>query len=1335
MAEGGFKPPDTLIFSGSPNLSECWRRWEQRFDLYLKASSKSKEDEKTQVAILLHSLGDEGIEIYNNFIFDDPANKDKIKEVLSKFRDYCNPRKNTVIERYKFWETKQREGETVDHFFTELKTKAKNCEYGDQTNLMIRDRVIFGIWDERLKERMLRESENPTLENVINMCRAAEASKNQLKTLKGEQAEVHVVRKKQQFVPKNAGQVNKRPESHDQAPKYPYRNMKKKQPKTYKCQKCGTTHAQYSCPAFGKKCQKCKKYNHYTERCYYAKRNVGVHEMESLQIDRSSDEDDNLYVGEIKVDAVNKNNNNESWHSLVKIFDKTVKFKLDTGADANVIPANLFYKLPGEMKQTRVKLSSYGDHEIVPLGKTTITCAVNGKTKDLDFYVVNMKSTPLLGLKACQQLELIAKLDSVSENETTGLTKQQLLAENAEVFKGLGKFEKKYNISIDNSIPAVVNPPRRVPLTLMPKLKTKLEKLEKSGVIVKVDGPSEWVNNLVIVEKSNGDLRLCLDPKDLNKAIKREHYNIPTVSEVVANLNGKSIFTIIDEKDGYHQIQLDEESSMLCTFNTPLGRYRYTRLPFGISSASEVFQKRNQQTFGDIEGIQIISDDMIIAGKNEHEHDLTLQKVMKRAKEKNVKFNKEKIQFKVNKVKYMGCEISADGMKPDPDKVKAIQEMPPPEDKKGIERILGTVNYLAPFIPNMSEITAPLRMLLKKDTLFEWTHQQKEAMDKIRSVLINNPVLKFYDVEKDVTIQCDSSQNGIGACLIQEGHPIAYASRALNNAEKHYAQIEKELLSASYAVDRFSQYIYGKAVLIQTDHKPLVAIQNKPLHKAPPRLQRLLLKLQPYNVTLTFLPGKEMLIADTLSRAFLNETEPEDSDLQKEMNVKVHTVIENLPVSEQKLSEYRESTSKDTELQAVIKTINEGWPHHKKNCDEATKKYWNVRNELHYSEGILCVSDRLVVPKDQRKNALEKIHESHLGMDKCKSRARTSLYWPYMNADIEQTCSSCCICNKYKVSNQKEPLIPHEVPKRAWEKVGMDIFEYKAKDYLLVVDYYSKFIEIRHLHGKTAQSIISNVKKIFGVHGIVDEIVSDNMPFNSAQFREFTRKYDIKLSTSSPTYSQSNGLAERSIQTVKNLLKKANDDGKDEFIALLEYRNTPITGSNYSPAQLLMNRMLRDHIPTKAKLLQPQIPVNAKQQLQNKQQQQKRYYDRNAKDLKKLKPNDVIRYRKDEQWKPATIVKRQEAPRSYYIQNDTGVTLRRNRRHLMKTNEQPPPRRDDYDTYEPVNLPQPNNAILEQPGEAAVAPPPMPPRPPTPPRPARVKVAPARYRDPSFVYK
>ena len=234
--------------------------------------------------------------------------------------------------------------------------------------------------------------------------------------------------------------------------------------------------------------------------------------------------------------------------------------------------------------------------------------------------------------------------------------------------------------------------------------------------------------------------------------------------------------------------------------------------------------------------------------------------------------------------------------------------MPPPESKQDLRRLLGMVNYLSHYIPNMSEITAPLRSLLKKDVQWSWHDEHRKSLERIQQVLTSNPVLQFYDINKPVILQVDASQGGLGACLIQEGHPVVYASRSLTVAEQHYAQIEKELLAIVFACQRFNQFIYGKQVTVESDHKPLEAIITKPLSQAPPRIQRLLIRLQKYQPMVKYVPGKFLFIADTLSRAYL-PAKGEQQELHEDIEVMVHSMVTEIPASPEKIEELKKETA------------------------------------------------------------------------------------------------------------------------------------------------------------------------------------------------------------------------------------------------------------------------------------------------------------------------------------------------------------------------------------------------------------------------------------------
>ena len=421
-------------------------------------------------------------------------------------------------------------------------------------------------------------------------------------------------------------------------------------------------------------------------------------------------------------------------------------------------------------------------------------------------------------------------------------------------------------------------------------------------MIKKVDQPTEWVNSVVVVEKSGSKkLRICLDPRPLNEAIQREHYKMPTIEEITTRVAGATVFSKLDANHGYWKVPLDEGSQLLTTFNTEFGRYCYKRMSFGIMSAQEVFQKRISQSFGDLEGVETDVGDILVWGTTAEEHEHRLKKTLQRCQEINLTLNESKCEFGTTEVVYIGHKLTAQGVKPDESKVDAINKMPQPTCKKDAERLLRMVNYFAKFIPQMSMITDPIRKVMKSDVEFKCGKQQEEAFRQIKEILTAAPVLAYYDVKRPVTITCDASKSGLGAVLLQEGKPVAYASRALTDAETRYAQIEKEPLAVVFGFERFNQYTYARHVEVETDHKPLEAITKKPLSMAPPRLQRMLLRLQRYDFTAKYKPGKEMVLADTLSRAFIPEIKLDASHMENEVEYHAHSVLHRMPVSTNKM--------------------------------------------------------------------------------------------------------------------------------------------------------------------------------------------------------------------------------------------------------------------------------------------------------------------------------------------------------------------------------------------------------------------------------------------------
>ena len=452
----------------------------------------------------------------------------------------------------------------------------------------------------------------------------------------------------------------------------------------------------------------------------------------------------------------------------------------------------------------------------------------------------------------------------------------------ADVFKGECKLEEKLHLTLDKTVPPVILPVRKVPLALKEPLKNEIDRLVDQGILNPVDTPTDWVSSMVVVSKSNGKIHLCIDPKPL----RRNHYPLSVIDDLLPELSKAKVFSVVDAKNGFWHIQLDPESSFLTTFSTPWGRYRWTRMPFGISPAPEEFQKRLDTALGVLEGVVPIFDDILIFGvgvtKEEamENHDQHLKSLFERCRNKGIKLNKEKSKFSLSEVSFMGHIISNEGLKPYPAKIQGISEMPTPKSKQDVKKLLGMVNYLQKFAPNLSEVTAPMRDLLKEENVVLWDEQlHGRSLEQVKKLISEAPVLKYFDPkeETDLELQCDASEKGLGACLMQGGQPIGYASRAMTPTEINYAHIEKELLSIVFGVERCVQYEQGRLVKVETDHKPLESIFKKSLISAPKRLQRMMLRLQKYDLEVNYKEGSQMYLADTLSRAFLESLDHKDT--------------------------------------------------------------------------------------------------------------------------------------------------------------------------------------------------------------------------------------------------------------------------------------------------------------------------------------------------------------------------------------------------------------------------------------------------------------------------
>ena len=890
-----------------------------------------------------------------------------------------------------------------------------------------------------------------------------------------------------------------------------------------------------------------------------------------------------------------------------------IRFQIDNGADCNVLPLHVYRSATGDHELQKVKPSTttlwaFGQKRVPSAGVVVLQMQRHGKMFDISCeLVVGKQYHSVLGSNSCRVLGVLDVKDNdklnppqadivslISSCQHPNL-KDPILAKHSRVFRDeVGCLRGEYTIRVDESVMPVHHAPRNVSVALRQPLQRELEKLVSQGIIAPVVEPTPWVSSLVVVGKPDGTLRICLDPKDLNKAIMRENYPLPTVEEVATRLSGAKVFSIFDVKQGFWHVELDLVSSLLTTFNTPFGRFRWCRMPFGISSASEVFQRRMHQLIEGLAGVEVVADDFLVFGSGEtleqatQDHDLNLQDFLSRCADSNVVLAAHKIRLRQREVPFIGHVATADGLKPDPGKVAAILDMTAPADASSMRRFLGMVQYLSKFMAQLAKKTAPLRQLLKTGVPFVWTAAQQQAFEEIKQDASNLPILRYYSLSDEVTIQSDASQTGLGAALLQNGQPVAYASRTLTDAETRYAQIEKECLSIVFACERFDQYIFGRSlVAVQTDHQPLESIFKKNLAAAPARLQRMLLRLQRYNLSVSYICGSHMFLADALSRAPLRQGVISSSFISS-----LETTVNDTPhnVSESGNKELQQATAADPVMQVLRQTIEKGWPAHRANLPMAMRAYFDIRDELTVDSksGLIYKGDRIVVPPPLRRIMLVRAHAGHVGIGGCLRRLREALFWPGMNSEAKSYMEKCDVCLAVQDAPRKEPLIPHAFPMRPWAKIAADFLEFDGRILLITVDYFSNFIEVSRLTSKTTACVTRALSEIFARWGSPEVLITDNDgPFIGGQFAAFAKEWNFQRVTSSPNYAQSNGKAENAVRTIKRLFTKCKRAGQSEFRALLDWRNTPSEGFDSSPAQRIMGRRARTMLPCHESFMQP----------------------------------------------------------------------------------------------------------------------------------------------------
>ena len=1239
-----------------------WPSWLRRFERFRIVSELNSKAEVVQINTLIYSMGDKAEELLDSLKLTEEEYK-SYKLVSAKITAFFIPKTNVIFERSKFNQRAQKVGESAESFISELHFLASKCSYGTLKDELVRDRIVVGILDSKLSE-VLQLDENLTLEKSVSKVMQAELIKGQQITVRQE-------------TNKEIAQVQKGKKQNFQTKQQYHRTEGLS---TDPCNRCGNkNHFNNVCPAKNVKCNKCSKIGHFAKWCLSAQsfkqnNNRPGKPSPASRYDNSKVRNvDSLFLGGVQVDDC------DPWvvEVSVGLVSSPIAFLVDSGADITCINENQYNSTMGKLVPVNKLITGPSGSSLEVIGKTNVELSFKSNSCFSDIYVVRNLSRALLGRPTLEPLNIVQRLASVSSSNPW-------VCKYPNVFQGLGKMPGIYKIKLlEDAEPYSVCTPRRVAIPLLTKVKNELTKMVNMDTIVPITDPTDWCAPMVVVPKENGDVRITCDFSKLNQAVRREKFEMPSVEDTLSQLSGAKIFSKLDANSGFYQCVLDEESAPLTTFITPFGRYMFNRIPMGITSAPEIYSRQMAQVLQGLKGVKNLMDDICIFGATQAEHDANLTAVLNRLQSSGVTLNLSKCNISVNSLSYLGYIVDANGVHADPTKVESIVKFPTPSSVTEVRRLLGMVNQLAKFLPMVADVSKPIRSLLNKDSSWYWGPPQVEAFQRIKKLLTSTEVLAHYDRDSPTRVCADSSSYGLGAVLLQkvEGNwrPVSYASRSLIDAETRYATIEKEALAICWACEKFCQYLIGLHFEILTDHKPLTSLlQHKRVDELPIRIQRFRIRLFRYSYVVNYVKGSEQLVADALSRGPVLRHVQKDLNLCMIVEEFATSSLQVLPISKVKLSLIVEKQLEDENLALVRKYVLDGWPVH---VPSVLKSFKSVSSELTIVDNVLLKNARIVVPLSLRKNIIDCIHEGHQGIVKCLERARTTVWWHHMTSEVKDKVASCGVCNR-QLKNRAEPLMPREFPSRPWEKIATDLFHFQNKNYLLVVDFYSRWIELVHLSSTTSIQVINSLKSIFARYGIPDSVLSDGGPqYTSLSFKQFSDSYGFTHIRSSPYFPQSNGEAERAVQTVKSLLRKADSSGQDPYLALLSYRTTPLR-NGYSPSQLLMNRSLQSRLPAMPKHLEPSIPdpVNLQISEQEIRFKSKQYFDKHhgTRELPKLQSGQQVHIRREK--RDYTVVRKHEAPRSYIVRDDRGRCHRRNRREMVTVSF--PNDREEYHSAE-----------------------------------------------------